>query len=430
MICTKAYIKSVPEEGSNIFKVEVPLMEDNTGTEAIFDALLCTVPGHYKGLEVGDTVFVEFEDDQYNTAIILGELFTEIPTKSTTYSIINDLKVTDTASLPPNTRFGDYTAQDIMNLYNKGGGAGTINDDDLKQYVQWINTETTTSEGDVIDVYADKIRVMSGQEYDALIEELGSEGVEEDINFINTLHFLWSIPGTTPTEGGGDDEGGDEGSEGGDDQESENDKYSNKKLVDYILNTFCNSKKIIATVTNYPRGTDWRRINADMISYSINMSMRSGTESYMYWPDITGRDNYNYYSFFYGTAITNNSKKYESDWERLPNMSKSKFHIGDVITFLNGGEYVYVGVYAGTVTIDGVQIKDAILCGGNLHNYKGSGYSNIAPGQKGLTRATVCTISDNKLVSKTYNESSNESLGNYSESSFTFTSCNVTRYKG
>ena len=61
MICTKAYVKELPEEGSNIFKVEVPLMEDNTGTEAIFDALLCTTPGHYKGLEVGDAVSVTFK---------------------------------------------------------------------------------------------------------------------------------------------------------------------------------------------------------------------------------------------------------------------------------------------------------------------------------------------------------------------------------
>ena len=137
MIVTKAYIKELPESGSNIFKVEVPLMEDNTGTEAIFDALLSTPPGIYKGLKVGDAVFVTFEDDMYNTAIILGSLFTEIPTESSTYEILNDLKVTDAASLPPQTRFGDYTAQDIMNLYNKGGGGdGTLNEEDLKQYVQ------------------------------------------------------------------------------------------------------------------------------------------------------------------------------------------------------------------------------------------------------------------------------------------------------
>lgn len=371
MICTKAYIKAIPEEGSNIFKVEVPLMEDNTGTEAIFDALLCTVPGHYKGLEVGDTVFIEFEDDQYNTAIILGELFTEIPTKSTTYSIINDLKVTDTASLPPNTRFGDYTAQDIMNLYNKGGGAGTINDDDLKQYVQWINTETTTSEGDIIDVYADKIRVMSGQEYDALIEELGSEGVEEDINFINTLHFLWSIPGTDPT--GGDDEGGGGGGDDptpGPEPEPEVETYSYKKLVDFMKTKFYNNFDS-ATSLNQITGVSLNkwfysvlyrersernryRYNADFISWSFNLG-KSG--EYWHWMDKEGSTKIGPYSQFYENLAVNKS----NDWNNVTGELKK----GDILSFIDSSnQYKFVALYVGTVA----GTEKVCMCGDCFNN--------------------------------------------------------------
>ena len=60
-----------------------------------------------------------------------------------------------------------------MNLYNRaGGGSGSINTDDLKEYVQWVNTESViTSEGktETVDVYADRIRCMTGKEFDDYI---------------------------------------------------------------------------------------------------------------------------------------------------------------------------------------------------------------------------------------------------------------------
>ena len=68
LITTKAYITAVPEQGSNTFKVNVPLMSDNVSDEAIFDALLCSTSGSYNDYKVGDCVFVDFEDDKYNTA--------------------------------------------------------------------------------------------------------------------------------------------------------------------------------------------------------------------------------------------------------------------------------------------------------------------------------------------------------------------------
>ena len=361
MICTKAYIKALPEEGSNIYKVEVPLMQDNTGTEAIFDALLCTTPGSYKGLNVGDCVFVDFEDDQYNTAIILGELFTDIPTKSTTYSIINDLKVTDAASLPPNTRFGDYTAQDIMNLYNRSGGSGSINPDDLKQYVQWIETETVDSEGNVGEpIYADKIRVMTGAQYDKLIEELGSEGIKEDINFINTLHFLLSLPGTS--EGGGDEPEPGPTPPGPEPEES----YSYKALVDFMKSKFYtnfNTASTIAEVKGINLGQWYKsvigserqpanryRYNADFISWSFNLG-KSG--EYWHWMDKQGTTQKGPYSQFYETLVKDKS----ADWE---NVSSSELKKGDILSFINSaGQYVFVALYIGK-TLDKTKV---CICG-------------------------------------------------------------------
>lgn len=190
---TKAYVTELPAEGDNIFKVSVPLMMDNTESDAIFDAILAHSPGIYKGINVGDCVVVDFEDDKYDTAIILGKLFTEIKDDEMVYGTFNQLNVTGSAVLPEDTKIGKYTPQDFFNLYQgvdmkEGGGTGSLNPDDLKQYVQWTNTERTVS-GEQTDIYADHIRVMTGEEYDAYKE---SEDFNQD-EFDHTLYFLSSL---------------------------------------------------------------------------------------------------------------------------------------------------------------------------------------------------------------------------------------------
>lgn len=167
MILTKAYITEIPEKGSNIFKVNVPLMQDNVSDEAIFDALLATTPGSYNDYKVGDCVFVDFEDDKYNIAIILGKLFTEVPEENNAYGLYNQLNVTGSAVLPENTYIGKYTPQDIFNLYQgveSGVGGGSINPDDLKPYVRWKLSKNAEEAGEDpnrenVRLYADKLRL-------------------------------------------------------------------------------------------------------------------------------------------------------------------------------------------------------------------------------------------------------------------------------
>lgn len=197
MITTKAYITEVPSEDSNIYRVRVPLMEDNTETEAEFEAILSHSPGIYKGINVGDCVIVTYEDDKYDTAIILGKLFTEIHKSENVFGKFDQLEVTGNVILPQDTKIGNYTTQDIFNLYQgvdmKEGGGGSINPDDLRQYVQWTPTERedeTTHE--VTEVYADHIQVMTGEEYDTL-NSSESEDFDED-EFNHTLYFLSSLP--------------------------------------------------------------------------------------------------------------------------------------------------------------------------------------------------------------------------------------------
>ena len=197
MITTKAYITELPSESSNVFKVNIPLMSDHVNDEAIFDALLCAPPESYNAYNVGDCVFVGFEDDKYNMAIIFGKLYKDKPEKSTAYNLLNDLKVTDTAELPENTTFGKFSVKDIFNLYQgaEGGGGkgGVIDPAVLKKYVQWTVTEREDPEThEMTEVYADHIRVMTGEEYDEL-NSGESEDFDED-EFNHTLYFLSSLP--------------------------------------------------------------------------------------------------------------------------------------------------------------------------------------------------------------------------------------------
>ena len=197
MIMTKAYITELPEEGSNIFKVSVPMMMDNTESDAIFDAVLFNSPGIYNGFNVGDCVVVDFEDDKYDLAFILGKLFVDIPESTTAYGLFNQLNVTGSVVLPEDTRIGKYTPQDIFNLYQgvnngTGGGGGSLNPDDLKQYVQWTPTERKDpSTGEDIEIFADHIRIMTGEEYDNY-KQNPEEFDEEEFN--QTLYFLSSLP--------------------------------------------------------------------------------------------------------------------------------------------------------------------------------------------------------------------------------------------
>ena len=209
---TKAYIVELPEQDSNIFKVSIPFMEDNTSSDAIFDALLCNSPIEFNGLKVGDCVFVGFEDDKLNTAIILGKLYTDVPNYSSVYGLMNELNVTQKATLPLDTKIGNFTAQDLFNLYQgvANGTGGTINPDDLKEFVRWIVTDRIVEEEEV-EIFADKIRVMTGEEWDDYKE---SEDFDED-EFNETLYFLSSLPKSDETDDSNNSNNGNSSGDGG-----------------------------------------------------------------------------------------------------------------------------------------------------------------------------------------------------------------------
>lgn len=106
MLFTKALIVSLPKEGDNFYKVRIPLFEDTSGKEIIFNALCCHAPGIYGGLNSGDCVYVIFEDNKLTTPVIIGRLYVE---EQDDYSkgYFNNLNVSNRASLPASTTFGN-----------------------------------------------------------------------------------------------------------------------------------------------------------------------------------------------------------------------------------------------------------------------------------------------------------------------------------
>lgn len=88
-----------------------------TQTQDLSVACICTLPSCYVNLQVGDIVFIGFEDNTTYKAVILGHLCKE--TSSTHANIIlKQLQVTDTAKLPSDTTIGDVSSTQIQFLKN------------------------------------------------------------------------------------------------------------------------------------------------------------------------------------------------------------------------------------------------------------------------------------------------------------------------
>ena len=163
---TKALIVDTPRQGDNVFKIRIPLFEDTTGTEIIYDALSCHPPGIFNGYSPGDCVYVSFEDGKMNIPVIMGRLYVE---EQDDYAkgYFNNLEISNRAHLPLSTTFGDGLS--ISNLYNNmnylmgienlppcdigGIYSSTINKNPQRIYKNssWTNIgQTTTSTGVII----------------------------------------------------------------------------------------------------------------------------------------------------------------------------------------------------------------------------------------------------------------------------------------
>ena len=117
---TKAIVEEVlsPYE----VKVRVPILDRSlssslaTSTENLNTATICSLPNCYTNPQVGDVVFVGFEDNTYYKAVILGYLTREAMTPTYSDITFGNLTVNSFANLPLNTTIGDVTSQELVCL--------------------------------------------------------------------------------------------------------------------------------------------------------------------------------------------------------------------------------------------------------------------------------------------------------------------------
>lgn len=123
---TKGYIVEILRE-NNKFNVRIPFFEtasmrsfDEKSSSVIYESTLCYQPGNLNSYNVGDCVFVGFEDNQLEKPIILGKLYLGEEKKATNYQFASSLKVEEKTILPNDTKIGDIHLSVILEaLRNK-----------------------------------------------------------------------------------------------------------------------------------------------------------------------------------------------------------------------------------------------------------------------------------------------------------------------
>jgi hypothetical protein len=107
-LITKAIVQSINAAGDRC-QVRIPLFEtagNSVPVEA--EALVNNAPGVFNGLEVGDRVFIAFEENAIEKPIILGKLFRGAEIESNIRGgggVFSSLKVNSDATIPATTVF-------------------------------------------------------------------------------------------------------------------------------------------------------------------------------------------------------------------------------------------------------------------------------------------------------------------------------------
>lgn len=107
----KAIIESI--ESDYLYKVRIPIyhkIENTIGatpTRELPTAPVCTMPGVYPHYQIGDIVWVDFENGEIGYPVILGLLYREEESKSVSDVKFSSLTVDNDAILPEGTSIGN-----------------------------------------------------------------------------------------------------------------------------------------------------------------------------------------------------------------------------------------------------------------------------------------------------------------------------------
>ena len=118
---TKAYVVSV--NGYEV-TLNIPIFHNVENSDIDNESLVFPTSciaisyGVYPNLKKGDTVIIGFEDNNLNTPVILGALYTEEAKKYKSDAIFSSLGVNVNAELPEDTTIGNVKPESIKCLQN------------------------------------------------------------------------------------------------------------------------------------------------------------------------------------------------------------------------------------------------------------------------------------------------------------------------
>ena len=90
-------------------RIRIPLLDGasysplSTKNNSLNNATICSLPNCYPNIQVGDVVFVGFEDNTYYKAVILGHLSREAMTETYADVSLGNVDIKTSASLPRDT---------------------------------------------------------------------------------------------------------------------------------------------------------------------------------------------------------------------------------------------------------------------------------------------------------------------------------------
>lgn len=117
---TRAIVESV--EDAYHVRVRVPTLDRTTVSNVHSDttglniATICTLTQYDPNLQVGDIVFVAFEDRGLSNPVVIGYLYRNEKTQTYADQVLGTLQVIDTAKLPTNTTIGSVTYTNLKSL--------------------------------------------------------------------------------------------------------------------------------------------------------------------------------------------------------------------------------------------------------------------------------------------------------------------------
>ncbi len=223
---TKATVEKVLNDKT--YQVRIPII-DKAKKSSLTNNILSTAvissqincPLNFR---VGDIVFVDFEEDNYNKPVILGSLYTGTNTKTKPTVNLNSIKVTDSAILSKSTAIGNNIKyENILSLKDsKESIQKQLNEtaSTLSEYKEKIEDEATlislqytsikdaTSLVEKIDEYLKNIATVIGEttdstettiygklnclsaDIDNMLKKVGT--IDENTNFFDRIQDLES----------------------------------------------------------------------------------------------------------------------------------------------------------------------------------------------------------------------------------------------